>query len=1292
MKDKKQIKLRSFSSGWEKEVDRFLEKIEHTAKKRLKKEEKQNPRWSFFYQNFLGKKISEFWTRRHFQEAETFYKQKNREKTDEMLKLTMSWNPFFVPAWLLKAEMALEDGQKMEAIWTATCALMLDPESIDALILRAQAELALENFASAVADWLQISERVPESAQANLNLGVIALHIGKFDLADYYIRLAHEQNPSLIHKMALVKNDIYSREFAEAEELGREVQKIFWKNLTTETSMPYKTREQRKALLEKIPGLEQIPSTKEFYFGLLTGLMFSLSSQLKFDEVREVCEEILYFWPENQEAKSCLAQTLVQKGEPDRALALFREILNLQPNSGTTNWFIGEILYKQKKWPEALPHLRIAIQKNVHLKEALHYTLVCMSELKSEEEIEKFCSEIIAQRKASAEIFHVRGSIYFALNRNDEALRDFQKASRLEPQNPECWLMLSRALLRERRLEESVEAAKRALKIQPGMIDAGLTLISVFDIQQRNKEALEAIEVLMKNVPNSVDYLILKGQFLSRQKKFQEAKEAYTEALKQMPNHPIARIGRAQIWQNEENWKNAYEDVSEAIKAAPGIMGFYLHRAQYAANLKDFTQALSDLRRYMAREPDDLRALMLLGEIRLDMKKPEAAIVLFQKILAKDPQCVLALVRSAEAKSTLNLQEPALADIERAIGIDSGDEELKILRVQLLLKLDRETEAMEYCTSVLSQNPESVPFHYNRGAILLNSHRPEEALPDFEWVCERDPEGVQPHFARALALNALFRHEEAMEALNRVLEIQPDFIPALSEKAMTHSILGNPELALQLLDKILEKTPEDVRLLNIRGTILANEQRVEDARDTFQKAVDIQPDYAPALNNLGHMQMMLGDFEQGIESLSLGIACNPQWGRPHLNRAHIYMRMHELADAENDISEAQRKAQNAGDEDVLVDAIELRKKLEILKKFLGSEIQDDLNSKLELWNGEDSDDSHEDFDLNSILDLEDDAEDSGFLKKLFESFNDEDEIAENEEDYLNLDDSDDEMDDESDDESMDELDDELDDEMENPDDFDFSIDSENEVANLTSDFMQVEEFLGDVVSKAPDIGKNLWPKIEKPNEKGTSSNLEESENYEENFSAEMMLNYIDLATEENSGKQNPPNPLQIQQAMDFLSGVFQFWDSEKLKARTSSLDEKKKVEEEDGKKEKGEFLPPIIINCPEILQMFPNDSLKQFGTNTSVSPDFLIPMASYIRYKTNREFFFEQLTAISELLEQTLQNAETPNQKRAAKYHKKEFGFLMELVMQNLINKENEILLVITNFLNTRLMNGLSGQ
>src|SRR5262247_917861 len=61
--------------------------------------------------------------------------------------------------------------------------------------------------------------------------------------------------------------------------------------------------------------------------------------------------------------------------------------------------------------------------------------------------------------------------------------------------------------------------------------------------------------------------------------------------------------------------------------------------------------------------------------------------------------------------------------------------------------------------------------------------------------------------------------------------------------------------------------PDDVRCWNLLGASLRNVGRAEEAVKPFERALELDPNYGPALCNFGNTLLMLGDFDRGLALL-----------------------------------------------------------------------------------------------------------------------------------------------------------------------------------------------------------------------------------------------------------------------------------------------------------------------------------------------------------------------------------------------------------------------------------------
>jgi tetratricopeptide (TPR) repeat protein len=94
---------------------------------------------------------------------------------------------------------------------------------------------------------------------------------------------------------------------------------------------------------------------------------------------------------------------------------------------------------------------------------------------------------------ASLTVAHVNaGKLYFSAGRFVEALRSFEAATALAPDDPDAWSSRAGALRELGRLEESLEAAMRALSLRDDFPEAAINLGNALLKLDRPEEALDA--------------------------------------------------------------------------------------------------------------------------------------------------------------------------------------------------------------------------------------------------------------------------------------------------------------------------------------------------------------------------------------------------------------------------------------------------------------------------------------------------------------------------------------------------------------------------------------------------------------------------------------------------------------------------------------------------------------------------------------------------------------------------------------------------------------------------------
>jgi tetratricopeptide (TPR) repeat protein len=176
------------------------------------------------------------------------------------------------------------------------------------------------------------------------------------------------------------------------------------------------------------------------------------------------------------------------------------------------------------------------------------------------------------------------------------------------------------------------------------------------------------------------------------------------------------------------------------------------------------------------------------------------------------------------------------------------------------------------------------------GLKLADQLRPHEARQSFEKAVAKDPDFAMAHFNLAQASpNA----KETTEHLDRAV--------ALSDKASEGERLtilafqainnGDPAKWLEYSKQLVAAYPEDERAHATLGNVyFFGEQDYESARAELQKAIDVEPNFAPAYNMLGYSHSALGDYPEAEKAFKKYIELVPNDPNPYDSYAELLMK------------------------------------------------------------------------------------------------------------------------------------------------------------------------------------------------------------------------------------------------------------------------------------------------------------------------------------------------------------------------------------------------------------------
>ncbi len=198
-------------------------------------------------------------------------------------------------------------------------------------------------------------------------------------------------------------------------------------------------------------------------------------------------------------------------------------------------------------------------------------------------------------------------------------------------------------------------------------------------------------------------------------------------------------------------------------------------------------------------------------------------------------------------------------------------------------------KAIELLTAGLQKVPDHVNGLYNLGNAYYLSDQPADARPHLQKAADLDKENARAHFLLGQTLHKLDRKDEAAEAYQKALAMMPANSAASTVLGDLQLQSGDKNAALATYRKAVKNQPSYAPGHIGMGEYYAYQKSdIKTARYHLQNALKLAPDDLRALYNLGYLDMMEGKQRRAKSFFERAVRVNPNFAPAYGNLAFIY--------------------------------------------------------------------------------------------------------------------------------------------------------------------------------------------------------------------------------------------------------------------------------------------------------------------------------------------------------------------------------------------------------------------
>lgn len=510
-----------------------------------------------------------------------------------------------------------------------------------------------------------------------------------------------------------------------------------------------------------------------------------------------------------------------------------------------------------------------------------------------------------------------------------------------------------RALDRE---EAALAEYERALTLDPGQTDALLGKARLALMDGRIDDARTILEAATAAEPHAARAWELLGEVDFARGDYAGAEQSLIKALIAGRNKWMPRFKRALARLELGELDAAARDIDVVAETFPDFPGLFFARGALLLKQGELEAGVNALDRYLDYDPDNLRALYLTAVGRAEQGNLDLAADLLQRYLKMMPESVQA--KRAMAQVLLRQRRPADAEalmrdalraaperpellsalasalvrqerwadaneaLQRLVEIAPEVADFRIAVAENLQRLGERNAALEQLSEALALDPLNRTAQLLRIKIFLEQQRTDQALALATTLA--DARAGDPYVLNALGLAQLGANDAAAarQSFRAALDAAPAFPDAALNLVRLSLRDGDPKGARTLLEEVVaaapghveatlalaeldasggdirgqqqrlraatDAAPTEVRFRLALARSYLNDGMAQRARSLVQSAPERMRQRPEMMRVMGQSQAVLGDLDAALDTFEALQLKTPERGAPYFLAAGIH--------------------------------------------------------------------------------------------------------------------------------------------------------------------------------------------------------------------------------------------------------------------------------------------------------------------------------------------------------------------------------------------------------------------
>ena len=381
-----------------------------------------------------------------------------------------------------------------------------------------------------------------------------------------------------------------------------------------------------------------------------------------------------------------------------------------------------------------------------------------------------------------------------------------------------------------------------------------------------------------------------------RSGRFVLAENEFRKVFQQNPSFPELSIKLAEVYLQTSQHQLAIQTLEKYhLDTEPSVASLDTLGRAYALT-GDLHTAESLFQKAIALEPENPLPNFHLAKTFLAQSRNDEAHEIFQKLVDQNQKFAPAYELLAKLEMSRNKPTLALGILQKLYDLDSSN--INALHMQGIIYLDSKdfNNAHQIAEKIAANAPGDYRASQLKGLVAYRQGSFQDAIVSLLQSLKAAPDTLTYYFL-GLCHYRLDDLELAISQFNQVLDAQPDFSQARLMLAMVLLQQHRTEDCIREVRYLLNSDPRNGFAYNILGSAQLLQKDYDAAMESFDRAIEINPDLVGVYLKKGRLLFNRGEKELAEKALLEALSLSPDVLNYRFMLASFYLKQENYSAA-----------------------------------------------------------------------------------------------------------------------------------------------------------------------------------------------------------------------------------------------------------------------------------------------------------------------------------------------------------------------------------------------------------